>query len=212
MDLSGSIGNDHVKEKEFVKALADTFSISKDESRVAVITFNSKAAINVRFSDLKTAADFKLAVDNLPRPRGKTRIDIALKLARDELLQSKNGARVNVPKLLVLLTDGTQTRTADAVDPAIVAAELRQLGVRLVVIGIGKNVNTQELLHMAGQKSNFYQASNFNELKSPAFVESVSKAGCKLCKFCTIITFIIVLMSCIEWIQDEWSRIEIGYD
>ncbi len=191
MDSSGSVKRNHLKEKEFVKALADTFSISKDGCRAAVITFNSKAAINVRFSDHETVADFQKAVDGLPEPTGKTRIDKALKLAKDELLLSKNGARENVPKLLVLLTDGKQTDDADAIDPGNIATELKQSGVRLIVIGIGNEVDDKELLHMAGEKSNIYKATDFNELKSFAFVESVSKTACKLCKLRTNFVFSI---------------------
>ncbi len=149
VDRSGSMYSDYGKEKEFVKALADTFSISKDGSRAAVITFNSKAAINVKFSDHETVAGFKTAVDGLRDPTGKTRIDKALKLARDELLTSKHGARENIPKLLVLLTDGSQTDAEGAVPPGDVAAGLRQSGVRLIVIGMGQGVNSKELLQMA---------------------------------------------------------------
>ncbi len=171
VDSSGSLRSDHEKEKEFVKALADTFSISKEGSRASIITFNSNASINVKFSDHEVVADFQKAVDGLPEPTGKTRIDKALKLAKDELLTSKYGARENVPKLLVLLTDGTQTTAEGAVNPGDIAAELRQSGVRLIVIGVGKKVNTEELLRIAGENSNLYQATNFDELKSFAFVE-----------------------------------------
>ncbi len=209
VDSSGSLRRQYGKEKEFVKALADTFSISKDGSRGGVITFSWNAELSVKFSDYESASDFNKAVDGLPLFGHTTRIDKALLLARDELLKAKNGARANVPKLLVLLTDGAQTADADAVDPGDIAAEIRQSGVKLVVIGIGKKVDSKELLHMAGEKSNLYQASNFDELKSSAFVESVSKTGCDLCKFCTSSVFIIVSyvenVIDLNWMDFSWS-------
>ena len=49
----------------------------------------------------------------------------------------KNGAVPKTSKILVLLTDGSQTKDEDAEDPSIVADELRSHGIALVVVGIG---------------------------------------------------------------------------
>ncbi len=176
-----------------MKALADTFRISRNGSRGGVITFSWHAELSVKFSDYENGGDFNRAVEGLPLFGHTTRIDKALKLARDELFSSRNGARAGIPKLLVVLTDGAQTADADAVDPGDIAKQIRQTGIKVIVIGIGKNVDSKELLHIAGgDKSNLYQASNFDELKSPAFVDSVSKAGCQLCKqielYCSVFT------------------------
>lgn len=187
VDSSGSLRREYGKEKEFVKYLADSFGISPGGSRGGVITFSWHAELSVKFSDYSNSGDFNKAVDALPMFGHTTRIDKALRMARDELFSSKNGARAKVPKLLVILTDGAQTADADAVDPGDIAKEIRQTGVRVIVIGIGKKVDSKELLHMAGgQKSNLYAASNFDELKSSAFVASVSKTGCELSKNCKL--------------------------
>ena len=55
--------------------------------------------------------------------------DLALKLAKKELFQVRNGARSNTRKLLIILTDGEQSEVDGAVDPTLVANELRKMGV-----------------------------------------------------------------------------------
>ena len=46
-----------------------------------------------------------------------TRIDSALRMVQDEMYEEVNGARKDVPKILILLTDGSQTQAPDAEDP-----------------------------------------------------------------------------------------------
>ena len=179
VDSSGSLRREYGKEKAFVKSLAESFEISANGSRAGIITFSWHAEHSVKLKDHATTESFKVAVDKLPLFGHTTRIDKALKMARDELFKSENGGRTSIPKLVIVLTDGAQTKDADAVDPGDIADEIRRRGVKVIVIGIGRRVNSTELLHMAGgEKKNVYLAKNFDELKSGSFVESVSKSSC----------------------------------
>ena len=53
------------------------------------------------------------------------------------MFTAQNGARVQTPKILVLLTDGSQTNDKDAEDPSMIAEEMRSHGIALLVVGIG---------------------------------------------------------------------------
>ena len=179
VDSSGSLRREYHKEKEFVKRLAESLDISSNGSRAGIITFSWHAAHSVKLNEHQDVRTFKNAVDSLPMFGRTTRIDKALKMARDEMFNKGNGGRDGIPKLLILLTDGSQTKDADAVDPALIADQIRNSGVILIVIGIGKEVNEQELLSMAGKASNVYQASNFDELMSSKFIDGVSRSSCE---------------------------------
>ena len=74
----------------------------------------------------------------------------ALRLAQKELFSVSNGGRPTVPKMLVLLTDGSQTVTSDAEDPKQIAEELRGSGITILVVGIGADTNRDELDSIAG--------------------------------------------------------------
>ena len=62
---------------------------------------------------------FYAAVDTIPLMGFQTRIDRALRLAQKELFAEENGGRTNVPEILIVLTDGTQTAAKDAEDPGM---------------------------------------------------------------------------------------------
>ena len=80
---------------------------------------------------------FHQAVDKIPLMGYTTRIDRALRQAQKEFFTAANGGRKNVPKIIILLTDGTQSQDDDAEDPAKIAAELRGSGISTIVVGIG---------------------------------------------------------------------------
>ena len=108
-----------------------------------------------------------------------TRIDKALKVSNDELFSVSNGARKDVPKILILLTDGSQTQDRDAVDPGKVAKTLRENDISIVTIGIGQGVNVDELEHIAGDKSRVYQADDFDKLIEGGFINNILQKSCE---------------------------------
>ena len=183
MDSSGSLRSEYHKEKKFVKLLADSFQISITGSRGSVITFSYNAELSVKLSDHHTREEFNKAVAKLPFFGYTTRIDKALHMAKHQLFKEANGARPNKPKLLVLLTDGSQTPYPDVEDPAKLSEELRKMGIKVIVIGIGASINRTELVNIAGNKTNAYVATNFDTLQSEAFVQTIASNTCNLGKY-----------------------------
>ena len=109
LDSSGSLRNEYQKEKEFLKGIASTFDISPDGTRAGVITFSYFAVHSIRLSQHTDINSFKAAVDDIPLMGATTRIDRSLRLAQNELFSLNSGGRDDVPDVLILLTDGTQT-------------------------------------------------------------------------------------------------------
>ena len=72
--------------------------------------------------------DFIKKVNRIRNFDSNTRIDIALKLAKKEMFTEANGMRPNLPNILFLITDGSQTKEDDWVEPAPIAAQLRASG------------------------------------------------------------------------------------
>ena len=70
------------------------------------------------------------AVDDISHDNGVTRIDLALREAQRNFFTAAKGARPNVAKIVIVLTDGKQTTgDSDYVNPATVAQELRDAGI-----------------------------------------------------------------------------------
>ena len=131
LDSSGSLRRDYSKEKDFLKALAATFGVSSNGSRAGVVTFSYYTEHSIKLNDHTDLASFNAAVDSIPLMGSTTRIDKALRLTQKELFSIPNGGRPGVTKVLIVLTDGSQTKDAGAEDPGDVADEIRKSGINI---------------------------------------------------------------------------------
>ena len=179
LDSSGSLRNDYQKEKDFLKAIATAFGISKDGSHAGVVTFSAFSEHSIKMKDHTDLDSFKKAVDAIPLMGMTTRIDRALRLTQAELFSIENGARPTTPKVLILLTDGSQTNEAGAEDPALITEELRNSGITVFVIGIGSGVDINELNDMAGGADQAFTAASFDELIGGEFVNNITQKSCE---------------------------------
>ena len=163
IDSSGSIGRtNYKKQKNFVKEVAKTFGLSPNGSRAAMVLYSNSASVKARFGQYSDPKEFGGAVDSLPYERGLTRIDKALDLtAKDIFAQSRSG----VPKIAMLITDGTQTAAADAKGLKEASEPLRQAGVRVLAVGIGSRVIKEELRLVTESDEDVVLVANFINLR-----------------------------------------------
>ena len=179
LDSSGSLRRDYSKEKDFLKALAATFGVSSNGSRAGVVTFSHHAEHSIKLNEHTDLTSFDAAVDSIPLMGSTTRIDKALRLTQKELFSIPNGGRPGVTKVLIVLTDGSQTKDAGAEDPGDVADEIRKSGINILTVGIGKGVNKTELAHISGGADKVFSAASFDQLISSQFLDVVNNAGCE---------------------------------
>jgi len=177
LDSSGSLAGSYNFEKDFLKSLAAAFGISKNGPRASVITFSLIAELTIKFNEYFDIASFNDAVDAIPLMGRSTRIDRALRTAQNHMFQARNGARGNTPKILILLTDGSQTQGGE--NPADISKTLRQTGIHVIVVGIGSGINKAELVEIAGSSDRVFSAASFDELISKEFTSSLMEKSCK---------------------------------
>lgn len=183
LDASGSLINHFGEEKQFLNAIAGALQISDKGTRASVITFSYEAELSIKFNDFFNSIPFMTKVQGIKNMDSVTRIDRALNLARNEMFTVKNGMRQNLPNVLFLITDGSQTMPPDegsegAVPPAPIAAQLRSQGIEIICVGIGAEVKEEELVKIAGNSANVYTAADFHVLVSPAFVNKIKEKAC----------------------------------
>ena len=161
-----------------MKSVTAIFGVSQDDSRAGVVTFSHNVEHSIKLSDHTDINSFNAAVDAIPLMGSITRIDKALRLTQAEMFLESNGARPGLAKILVLLTDGSQTASPDAEDPAAIAAELRNAGINLIVVGMGAGVNPAELAKIAGGNDKVFTAATFSDLLSADFMKTVQEKAC----------------------------------
>ena len=164
------------KEKELVKRVAATLNIAPGRSRIALILYSNFATAAIRLDEGITLASFDNLVDGLPHERGVTRIDRALKLAQS-IFDSNDVTRRGIPKIFILLTDGKQTVTPDAMTLDEAARPLHETDVTIFVVGMGSNVDVEELQAVTLDKEDVFLAPTFDNLLSLS--GSLSKTVCE---------------------------------
>ena len=175
LHASEEIKNHYHEEKAFLISLAAMFH----GSRAAVITYSNDAVQRIHLDDYSEINAFKHAVDVLPLMGNGTRIDKALRLAQSQMFSEDSGARHRVPKVLFVLTYGSQILSERAESPGIVAEELRASGISLIVVGIGSHINENDLIRIAGWKEDAYKVESFDDLLSEEFLKSVGGNACR---------------------------------
>ena len=168
IDGSGSIeryGRGNFKRcLRFVRRLAQSFTISKAQTRVGAIVYSSRPRLIFSLS-----GSWRRITSSLNRaryPRGGTRTGKALYYAYRSLL-----ARTTRPKVLVCMTDG---RSQDSV--ARPASYLRKRGVKIFSLGIGKRYNMRQLIQMSRTRRRVFTA-DFRNLGS--VVRAIKQKTCK---------------------------------
>ena len=65
LDSSGSIGKNYQNEKNFLKAIAGAFGVSKDGSRAGVVTFASRSKLSIKLNAYRNIASFNKVRNSL---------------------------------------------------------------------------------------------------------------------------------------------------
>ena len=178
LDASGSVGaSNYVKEKEFIKIVVSRYDL-ETVNQAAVIVFSRGASNVLPLGSKKTSLSFATAVDNIPYNRGTTRIDLALRLAYDEYFLAVNSNETQ--KLVILLTDGIQTRS-NSLNPAYIPIEntvelLRQKSARIFAVAIGHNIAMSEMRTVTEKDDDIFLVTEFNDLVAKA--DAISKTSC----------------------------------
>lgn len=168
---------DFQKEKEVIKKIAATFDVGQTKSHLGLISFSTDAHIRVKFGDHLDLRSFQDAVDKIPFAAGGTRFDKAFGVAANGLFSANGGVRPNLPKVMIILTDGKQSADYDAVPIERSVLPLRHLGVRIIALAIGSQVDVSELRHMVNDPKDIHAVKDFDEL-----LDNVKEVGNKTCE------------------------------
>lgn len=153
--------------KNFVRAIADIFTISRTKTHVGLMIYSDEARIMAKFNQIQSKEALSTALEDLPHLRGKTRIDLALKLASAKLFTGNGGMRwsSSVPKVAIVITDGRQSPAADAIRLDEAAAPLIVGDVKILAIGVGDKIDRGELEMMVKSPEMTFWGSSYQALR-----------------------------------------------
>ena len=171
---------DFETQKEVIKKIAATFDVGPTKSHLGLMTFSSHAQVRVKFRDNLDMRSFQETVNKLPFAAGGTRFDKAFEEAAKNLFSPSGGVRSHLPKVFVILTDGKQSADYDAVPIEQSVLQLRHLGVRILALAVGSQVDMNELLQIVNEPKDIYAVKDFDTLLGNT--DEVGKLTCGIVK------------------------------
>lgn len=168
VDSSTSVGSeDFQKTQNFLKNVITNMDVGHDKVQVGVMQYSSYPTMGFPLKLYGNRGDVLHAVENLHMTSGGTNTADAIKFTTDEMFSATSGARSNVSRIAILLTNGGTVNSHAAINAADVA---RQAGIGVNVVSIGNNTNQQEINAIANQpaENHVVIVSNFDQLEQKA--------------------------------------------
>jgi len=162
IDGSTSIGEkSFIQGKNFIANYISGFNIAPAATRVGVITFGTNVTVNLEIQDSgKIGLDNTVAkIKAIQLPGGGTKTGQGVK-ALTTLFQTQGRLEESdVKSVGFILTDGRSQEP-----PGEYARIARGLGIVLYAIGIGEEINKEELISIAGDEERVFLVENFDKL------------------------------------------------
>uniref|UniRef100_A0A8C5PM11 VWFA domain-containing protein n=1 Tax=Leptobrachium leishanense TaxID=445787 RepID=A0A8C5PM11_9ANUR len=159
VDSSGSIGDDnYAKMKTFMKHLVNKTTVGRDSIQFGAVQFSDATNLEFQLNSYSTASPIMDAIDRMTYMKETTYTGKALEFVSQYFILA-NGARPNVKKILILITDGV------AHDVVKTPAEtLRNSGVIIFSVGVF-NANKTQLEEISGKNGKVRYLETFDLLK-----------------------------------------------
>ncbi|PWA28246.1 hypothetical protein CCH79_00019688 [Gambusia affinis] len=139
VDGSYSIGvTNFAKVRAFLEVLVNTFDIGPNKVQIALVQYSRDSYTEFYLNTHQDVNTMVKAVRTFPYRGGSTNTGRAMTYVREKIFQTSRGARANVPRVTILITDG---KSSDAFkDPA---TKLRNADVEIFAVGVKDAVRSE---------------------------------------------------------------------
>lgn len=146
--------------KTFIGQMLAFLDIGENAVRVSIVQYAAQARTEFfldQFYDLQDAQDAVAAIEYMG---GYTLTGKAIDFATRLHFDVRKGARADVTKIAVVITDGISQD--DVKRPA---RRMRQAGIVTIAIGVGTNLDSDQLLAIAGDEKTLLSLDDFDRLQ-----------------------------------------------
>lgn len=169
IDNSGSITNNKANMKnwdfviQFAQDIAAGINIGPGKSQLGLVDFHTWATTHFTLSSYSEEADVVKAVGDLEHAAHTTNTPEGLQFGRELLLDTAQGSRPGVPKVMFVITDGEPSPDfAAGLDDEI--AKTKAAGIRIIAVGVTDGVKVETLQQLASTENDYYIVDNFDKL------------------------------------------------
>ena len=131
---SGSIGaTNFQKQKDFLKQVVGKLNVGTNNVHVGLMEFSNYPSMEFPLSKYTSRGDVMTGIDNMNYMGGGTNTADGIKSMTSQMFSQSSGARSNVPRIAIVITDGksqSSTLTAAAANQA----RLDNIGIKCFII------------------------------------------------------------------------------
>ena len=174
LDVSNQTGKNIECQKTYLKKVIKMLHFGQSATRIGLITLSRLARTVSNLND-------HLFVESLLHDVERQQLDSAstcdyynaIWLLLTDSYTDTNGGRKNVPDVAVILTDNRPSERHLHIYKGIkrkATHRLREKGIKVYAVGVGNDIDTDELLQITGTERHYFHAGNCQELISEASV------------------------------------------
>ncbi|KAK2113943.1 hypothetical protein P7K49_008209 [Saguinus oedipus] len=166
VDGSYSIGiANFVKVRAFLEVLVKSFEISPNRVQISLVQYSRDPHTEFTLKKFTKVEDIIEAINNFPYRGGSTNTGKAMTYVREKIFVPNKGSRSNVPKVMILITDG---KSSDAFrDPAI---KLRNSDVEIFAVGVKDAVRSElEAIASPPAETHVFTVEDFDAFQRISF-------------------------------------------
>ncbi|KAJ7341667.1 hypothetical protein JRQ81_006106, partial [Phrynocephalus forsythii] len=166
VDGSYSIGiANFVKVRAFLEVLVKSFEISPEKVQISLVQYSRDPHTEFTLNRYSRIEDMLHAINTFPYRGGSTNTGKAMTYVREKVFVPSRGARPNVPRVMILITDGKSSDTFK--DPAI---KLRNSDVEIFAVGVKDAVRTElEAIATPPVETHVYTVEDFDAFQRISF-------------------------------------------
>uniref|UniRef100_A0AAX7SU24 Collagen, type XII, alpha 1b n=1 Tax=Astatotilapia calliptera TaxID=8154 RepID=A0AAX7SU24_ASTCA len=172
VDGSYSIGlANFAKVKAFLEVLVNTFDIGPDKVQISLVQYSRDPHPEFYLNTHHDLNAVVKAVRNFPYRGGSTNTGRAMTYVKDKIFQAARGARANVPRVTILITDG---KSSDAFQEP--ATRLRNADVEIFAVGVKDAVRSElEAIANPPAETHVYTVEDFDAFQriSKELIQSI---------------------------------------
>lgn len=169
MDASGSLGDRLEWGQRLVKRIISGLNFNGGRSRVGLVTFQNGEKVQFHLKKYDKEEDILNAVSFARRDNVKgTNTASALSTMRREMFTSSQGDRSGANDVAIVISDGQSNINRQGVIREADAA--RREGIRVLAVGVGTEINREEIEGIANSPTN----DNVNFISRESQIRSVA--------------------------------------
>ncbi|XP_076113274.1 uncharacterized protein LOC143080959 isoform X2 [Mytilus galloprovincialis] len=174
VDSSSSVGSGNFQKLEnFLKNAVTKLDIGKDKVHVGLMQYSSYPSMQFPLNMYTNRGDTLKAIEGMQFMGGDTNTGDAIQNMRQQMFSQTGGARNNVPRIAIVVTDGGSSNNAKTTQQADGA---RRDHIGLISVGVGSAVNSYELQLIADDQTKVVKVNSFDQLEQA--VDQILQKAC----------------------------------